>query len=263
MTTPAHAIAPLVLATEPSLAEATEGQIATANRTLASLNLQAQVLRADLAGLRQSLAEVQHDLNGNRVAQLIKTNARLVLEAQDAETAAATAASDFGELTRSSQRDALTDTPNRTLMLDRLEGAITLAQRRGTCMAVLFVDLDHFKQINDSLGHAIGDEVLQWVARCLESAVRESDTVSRHGGDEFLVLLTEVSHPLDVALIASKMLSSLAKPVLMGSAWLHLSASIGVAIYPEHGSEAATLIARADAAMYRAKRSGGGIFEFG
>ena len=164
------------------------------------------------------------------------------------------------ELTNTSQRDVLTGTPNRALMLDRLESAIALARRRGTRAALFFVDVDRFKQINDTLGHAVGDTVLRLVTRRLESVIRDSDTVSRHGGDEFLVLLAEVSSPNDAALIAAKMLLAIAArgPEPLPA----LSASVGIAIYPEDGQEAALLIANADAAMYRSKKRGRGGFSF-
>jgi len=235
--------------------------VVTTARTLASLDEQADAVRAELARLRQDLAQVQHDFSEARAAQLLEANEQLVLAALRAETIAETAVSNLGELALSSQRDALTDTPNRALMLDRLESAIAMARRRGTRVAVLFLDLDDFKQINDTLGHAVGDAVLQLVARRLESVVRDSDTVSRHSGDEFLVLLAEVAQPADAVLTASKLLSALAEPSQVGDHVLHLSASLGVALYPEDGDDAATLIGRADAAMYRTKREGHGRSE--
>lgn len=241
---------------------AVEGKVVAATRALALLNEQADGLRAELAKLRQNLAEVQRDFDETRTAQLREANEQLVLAALHADTIAETAVSNLVELTRASQRDALTDTPNRALMLDRLEIAITSARRRRAHIAVLFLDIDHFKQINDSLGHAVGDEVLQLVARRLESVVRDSDTVSRHSGDEFLVLLAEISQASDAALIAAKMLSALAEPSHVGNHVLCLSASIGIAIYPQDGEDAPTLIRRADAAMYRSKNQALGRFEF-
>jgi diguanylate cyclase (GGDEF)-like protein len=241
---------------------AVERKVVAATRALALLNEQADGLRAELAKLRQNLAEVQRDFDETRTAQLREANEQLVLAALHADTIAETAVSNLVELTRASQRDALTDTPNRALMLDRLEIAITSARRRRAHIAVLFLDIDHFKQINDSLGHAVGDEVLQLVARRLESIVRDSDTVSRHSGDEFLVLLAEISQASDAALIAAKMLSALAEPSHVGNHVLCLSASIGIAIYPQDGEDAPTLIRRADAAMYRSKNQALGRFEF-
>jgi diguanylate cyclase (GGDEF)-like protein len=140
--------------------------------------------------------------------------------------------------------------------------AITLARRRGTHIAVLFIDLDYFKLINDTLGHPVGDAVLCEVGRRLESAVRDSDTVSRYARDEFVVLLAEITQASDAAQIASKMLASLGEPCHFGINVLRLSASIGIALFPEDGDDVATLIGRADVAMYRAKREGGGNFDF-
>jgi diguanylate cyclase (GGDEF)-like protein len=147
-------------------------------------------------------------------------------------------------------------------MLDRLENAIALARRHVTRLAVLFLDLDQFKHINDTIGHAAGDEVLQLVARRIESVVRGSDTVSRHGGDEFLVLVGEVSRASDAGIIAAKILAVLTTPSRVGDHMLRLSASLGIATFPEDGDDAATLISRADAAMYRSKRRRRGGFEF-
>jgi len=240
----------------------TKRAVAAATRTLALLNQQADALRTQLVELRRDLANGQRDFSAVRAAQLREANGQLVLAALHAETIAETAVSDLGEVVRSSQRDALTDTPNRALMRDRLECAIAMARRHRTRIAMVFLDLDHFKQINDTLGHAVGDQVLQLVARRLESVVRDSDTVSRHGGDEFLVLLTGISRASDAAQIADKIIAALSAPSRVGGHVLRLSASVGVTIYPEDGEDAATLINRADAAMYRSKRSGLGGFEF-
>ena len=235
---------------------------AAAKGTLFQLNQQAERLRTHLAKLRQNLAQVQRDCSESHAAQLQEANEKLVLAALQADTNAESAISDLDQLLRVSQRDALTGTPNRALILDRLDSAIAAARRHGTRIAVIFLDLDHFKPINDTLGHAGGDEVLQLVAQRLQSIVRDSDTVSRYGGDEFLVLLTEVSQASDAALLAGKMLAALAAPSHVADYLFQVSASVGITVYPEDGEDATTLINRADAAMYRAKRAGGGSFEF-
>ena len=227
---------------------------AEAARTLARLRAETASVRLELDGLRQDLARVQQDFSGKLATQLLEANEQLVLTALRAQEAAQTVADDLDLMSRVSQLDVLTETPNRTVMQDRLESALAMARRRGAHAAVIFVDLDDFKHINDTLGHAVGDVVLQTVARRLASVVRESDTVSRHGGDEFLVLLAEVAQPSDAALIAAKMFSAVAEPTRVGDAVLHLSASLGIAVYPQDGTDAKTLIAHADAAMYRAKR---------
>lgn len=192
-------------------------EVAAAVQTLRSLNEQADGVRAELVRLRRELAEAQQDLSAKGSAKLVEANEHLVLAALDAQTMAETAVIDLDKLARSSQRDPLTDMPNRALMLDRLENAIALARRHGTRIGVLFLDLDDFKPINDTLGHAVGDAVLQLVARRLESVVRHSDTVSRHSGDEFLVLLAEVSQESGAGMVAAKILSALAAPVVWAS----------------------------------------------
>jgi diguanylate cyclase len=237
-------------------------EVAAAARELALLRRQADQVRADIVRSRSELAQVQRDYGETRAAQLVEANEQLVLAALQAETVAEAATGQLDEIARSSQRDSLTDTPNRALMLDRLENAIALARRHVTRLAVLFLDLDQFKQINDTLGHGVGDEVLQLVARRLQSVVRGSDTVSRHGGDEFLVLVGEISKAADAAVIAAKILAVLTAPSRVGDHMLRLSASLGIATYPEDGEDAATLISRADAAMYRSKRRRSGGFEF-
>lgn len=239
-----------------------EREVAAAARTLALLNEHADGVRADLVKLRRDLANVQRGLDGARAAELLEANEQLVLAALHADTVAEKALRNLVALTRASQRDALTDTPNRALMLDRLDIAINAARRHGTRIAVFFIDIDRFKEINDTRGHAVGDEVLQLVARRLESVVRDSDTVSRHGGDEFLVLLTDISQAADAAIIAEKMLVAVAEPGHVRDGVICLSASLGIAVYPEDGEDAPTLIRRADQAMYRSKRDGPGRFGF-
>jgi diguanylate cyclase len=126
----------------------------------------------------------------------------------------------------------------------------------------LFLDLDEFKRVNDTFGHAVGDAVVQSVARRLQSVVLHSDTVSRHGGDEFLVLMAEIAQACDVALVCKEILTRLAAPSRIGDHLISLSASIGIALFPEDGDDAGTLITRADAAMYNCKKQGGGNFAF-
>lgn len=215
--------------------------------------------RAAAAGMPGQGSE---EADALRAEVLLQANEQLVLAVLHAEELVQTLEGKVDALARSSQHDPLTDTPNRLLMRDRLESAISLGRRYGTRSAVLSIDLDNFKQINDTLGHAVGDEVLRLVARRLESVVRDSDAVSRHGGDEFLVLLAEVTQASDAALIATKIQSALAGPMRVGTHELRVGASIGMAIYPEDGEDAATLIRRADAAMYHRKRRGGHGFGF-
>ena len=158
--------------------------------------------------------------------------------------------------------DALTELPNRVLLNDRLIQALRMGERHHKKLAVLFVDLDHFKAVNDSLGHAAGDALLKSVATRMRETLREMDTVSRHGGDEFVILLPEIEETSDAALVAEKILGGLAPPHVIEGRELHVSASIGISIYPDHGQAAELLVNRADLAMYEAKKSGGGGYRF-
>lgn len=207
------------------------------------------------------LGEQTQAASASRSAQLLEANQQLVLAALHSDHVAETAVSELFAMTNTHQCDGLTNTPNRALMLDRMEHAIDMTERGAMRLAVLYIDLDQFKKINDMHGHMIGDEVLQLVARRLEASVRASDTVSRFGGDEFLVLLTEISQASDAALAAVTLLSAIAAPSGLNGGTVPVSASMGIAMYPGDGKDAPTLISRADEAMYRAKRQGGGGFE--
>jgi len=166
------------------------------------------------------------------------------------------------QLSHLAKHDYLTDLPNRMLLSDRLEQAISLAQRHGDRIAVLFLDLDHFKHINDSLGHVIGDQLLQAVAVRLKRCVRRSDTIGRHGGDEFVLVLSGLDAPERAAISAAKLLAALTIPYHIGLHDLHVPVSIGVSIYPDDGDDAATLINNADTAMYHAKENGRNNYQF-
>lgn len=228
--------------------------------TLASLNRQADDVRIELARLRGHLHKVKQEIGSQRNVQLLEANEHLVAAALHANTIADTAVKTIADMVTTGQRDSLTNTPNRALTLERMDNAIALAKRHAASLAVLFVDVDNLKTINDTIGHAAGDSALQLTARRLESVVRATDTVSRHGGDEFVVLLAEIGQPSEAAAIARKMLHALALPTRIGAHVVGLHASIGVALYPQDGTTAATLIAAADAAMYVAKRRGGSGF---
>ncbi len=154
------------------------------------------------------------------------------------------------------QYDFLTDLPNRVLFNDRLDQAIAAARRHQRQVGLLFLDCDDFKEINDNLGHAVGDLVLQSIAKRLVSAVRNSDTVSRQGGDEFVILLSELEKTEDAAICARKIVAALARPHHIGQQDLHVTVSIGSAIFPEDGRNAETLLKAADMALYEAKQSG-------
>jgi diguanylate cyclase (GGDEF)-like protein/PAS domain S-box-containing protein len=166
------------------------------------------------------------------------------------------------EMTHSSEHDFLTGLPNRMLLNDRVNQAIILAPRHGKKVAVLFLDLDGFKHINDSLGHPTGDKLLQSVAKRLVDCVRGSDTVSRQGGDEFVVLLSEEEHSEDAAITARRMLQEVAEAHSIDQHDLHVTSSIGVSVYPDDGIDAETLIKNADTAMYQAKENGRQSYQF-
>jgi diguanylate cyclase (GGDEF)-like protein len=153
--------------------------------------------------------------------------------------------------------DTLTNLPNRMLLLDRIKQSLTSAERHDNLFAVAFIDLDNFQNVNNSLGHHIGDKVLQTLAQRLAGSVRESDTIARLGGDEFVVSLPDIKSNADLFQIAKKMLGAVALPIEAEGRELHLTASIGIALYPEHGKDAETLLSKADMAMHNAKNLGG------
>jgi len=160
------------------------------------------------------------------------------------------------EMSRAAQHDVLTRLPNRILFDDRLRQAISLAERQNTQLAVLFVDVDQFKRINDTLGHGVGDNLLRSVAGRLTACIRRSDTVSRLGGDEFLILLSPVEHGDDAAVTARKILRAMSSPHIIDDTSLDINVSIGGSAYPADGQDAESLVRRADVAMYEAKQHG-------
>jgi diguanylate cyclase (GGDEF)-like protein/PAS domain S-box-containing protein len=166
------------------------------------------------------------------------------------------------KMTHLAQHDALTGLPNRALLEERLYQAIGLAQRHHKQVALLFLDLDHFKHVNDSLGHAIGDQLLQLVTDLLKTCVRATDTVCRQGGDEFVILLAEIEQPQDAANVAEKLLAAFAVPQRVAGHELHVTLSIGISVYPDDGINVDTAMQNADAAMYHAKASGRNNYQF-
>jgi diguanylate cyclase (GGDEF)-like protein/PAS domain S-box-containing protein len=160
------------------------------------------------------------------------------------------------QMTHSAQHDFLTGLPNRVLLEDRVSQAIAFASRHTKKVAILFLDLDGFKHINDSLGHRTGDKLLQSIAKCLVGSLRASDTVSRQGGDEFVVLLSEMEHSEDAVIKVQRVLKAIAEVHSIDQHDLHVTASIGVSVYPDDGLDAETLLKNADTAMYQAKESG-------
>jgi len=242
-----------------------EDDVFTATRhALGLLHHEADGLRKELAGLRRDIAEARREFDSTRAACLMEANEQLVVAALRARDVSESAIAELDALSRASQFDALTETFTRVLMLDRIDNAHAHAQarRRGNRGAVMFLDVDGFKAINDAHGHAAGDDALRHVAARLTASVRESDAVGRFGGDEFLVLLAEVAGEPEVAMVAGKMLAALDGEGVDGGAPSGLSASIGIALFPDDADDALALIALADACMYRSKRRGGASCTF-
>jgi diguanylate cyclase (GGDEF)-like protein len=163
---------------------------------------------------------------------------------------------------RQANFDPLTGIPNRLLFLDRLQQALDRARREKYHVALFFLDLDRFKEVNDTLGHEAGDELLRETARRLSRILRKTDTVARMGGDEFTVIMPRIVEPPTVSAVASRILDALAEPFTLPGGEGRISGSIGIAFFPEDGEEIATLLQHADAAMYRAKESGRNTYTF-
>lgn len=273
--------------------------VADAEVELAGLGVQVEAMRALLVRLAQDVVCAQRRLDQSQTAGLAKVNEHLVLAAltsqadvevatqvldeatQSAQAAALVevnehlvvaaltsqadaeeAAQALEELARSTALDPLTQLPNRATLLDRFAQVLANARRHGGRFALLLLDLDDFKQVNDAHGHLFGDRVLRLVADRLVSAVRKVDTVSRHGGDEFLVLLAELNQPGDAQAVAGKLIEALGAPAELDGHVVSLTASVGIALYPDDGDDFDTLVARADAAMYETKRQRAGGMAF-
>jgi diguanylate cyclase (GGDEF)-like protein len=245
-----------------NLTDTTHSGSENSKNELADLQKEIEQARRVLALLHEGAMAAERWLSSQRAMELLAANEQLVVAALRAQTNAEAATQELKQISRAAELDALTGLHNRVSLLDRFEYAVAIAKRVGTRLALLFIDLDNFKQINDTLGHAVGDQVLRLAAKRLAAAVRGSDIVSRHGGDEFLILLTDVSYATDVIQIALKLIAALGPPIRVGADVLRLTASIGISLFPDDGEDATTLINRADAAMYRAKRSGAGGFVF-
>jgi diguanylate cyclase (GGDEF)-like protein len=165
-------------------------------------------------------------------------------------------------MTHLAHHDTLTKLPNRTLFYDRLAQAIYKAKRDDGEFALLFIDLDHFKEINDAMGHDVGDEVLKEVSQRFASTIRQEDTLARLGGDEFTILMEKLDYGTNASVLAQKILETLKKPIIIESNQFYLSCSIGISLFPSDGKNMQDLLKYADAAMYRAKEEGRSNFQF-
>lgn len=221
-----------------------------------------RVLTSDNVRLKKELEKMSHFSDGQTILirKLQKINEELVFSTLKAYAEVDESELKLVSLKRSSQRDSLTGTANRPLMLECINQSIAATKRHRKNFALLFIDLDHFKPVNDRFGHCFGDQLLKKVAERLGSVIRESDVLSRHGGDEFLVLLNEISGQKDVIKVVRKIKSELTRSFIINNNEINLSASVGFALYPQDGIKAETLIRRADQAMYRVKSQGGDGF---
>ncbi len=206
----------------------------------------------------QLIKAAQEDLN----VKLRQANERLIIGSIHAQILTEEIERSKEVMSHMANHDFLTNLPNRMQLHDRIEQAIASAKRRNAQLAVLFLDLDRFKIVNDSMGHAIGDQLLQSVAQRLKSAIRDTDTVSRHGGDEFVLMLTEVAQEKALGLTVNAIREIVTAPYTIEGNQLQIGATIGISIYPKDGDNVETLIRNADAAMYYAKENGRNMVEF-
>ncbi|OGU08392.1 MAG: diguanylate cyclase [Geobacteraceae bacterium GWC2_58_44] len=213
-------------------------------------------IRQEAADQREETAIANAALNESTNAQVREANERLIVASIHAQTMTEAAELATEQMSYMAEHDVLTGLPNRALLTDRLAQSIALAQRHEKKVALMYLDLDHFKHVNDSLGHAVGDQLLQSVAKRLQRCVRLSDTVSRQGGDEFVVLLTEIDEVQDAVLTAEKVIEAMARPHVVTGNQLHVTISIGISIYPDDGRDVETMLRNADTAMYQAKKTG-------
>ena len=261
-------------------------KLASAREDAAHLRENAADLREDAAHLREGTAQARegeaHAREGavilrereiraaessptssnEQMMMLQQANEHLVIATIESHKLAEQVETAKVELYHSAYHDALTGLPNRMLLQDRLSQAVELAHREARQVAVMFMDLDRFKNINDSLGHAVGDQLLQAIAQCLTACVRHSDTVSRTGGDEFVLLLSHIERAEDAAIAARKILATLALPHNIDDHDLHITVSIGISIYPDDGHDVESLMKCADTAMYHAKENGRNNYAF-
>ena len=224
----------------------------------ATLAARTAELQAIIDRLQAELAErkrAEEHLIAERTAELQATNRRLEVEISERLQAE-------GRAQHLADHDVLTGLPNRRLFEDRVTQALAFSVRNRKLTAVMFVDLDRFKHVNDTLGHAVGDAMLKEVAQRLVDQLREGDTICRLGGDEFVILLPEIKRSSDAAHVAQKIIEAVAQPVTLDERDLHITCSIGITVFPDDGRDAEALIRNADAAMYHAKEIGRANYQF-
>ena len=240
-----------------NIAVARDGTAAQRENNIAMRETRATVREKEILAEETLKAASNH-----LIIMLQKANAHLVAVSIEAHKMAEQVKVAKDQLAYLAHHDVLTDLPNRILLLDRLNSAIELAGRKGWQLALLFLDLDRFKYVNDSLGHVVGDKLLQSVAERLVGCARHSDTISRQGGDEFVVLLPFIEQREDAALCAQKLIDALKLPHHIAGHDIHVNVSIGIGIYPDDGLDADTLMKNADTAMFCAKENRSNKFKF-
>jgi diguanylate cyclase (GGDEF)-like protein len=252
------------LTTREELAQA-RGKTADQRDDVAEAREQEMDMRETLISWREKIilqAESTKAMDETLLFQLRQANEHLVVTTIQSQQMTEQIQKVNDQMGHLAHHDPLTGLPNRILLKQRLLLAIALAQRRNTTLALLFLDLDNFKHINDSLGHEIGDQLLQSVAQRLTKCVRNTDTISRQGGDEFVILLPEDNVAEDAALTAKKIVEELSLPHFLGGHEMHVTTSIGISIYPEDAQDTDMLIKNADTAMYQAKAKGRNNYQF-
>ena len=221
--------------------------------------------REESATLREqaiSDAQALTDTQGDSNLQLREANEHLVIASIESHIMAEKLEKSRAEMSHLANHDFLTDLPNRMQLYDRISQAIASAKRNANKLTILFMDLDRFKDVNDSFGHVVGDQLLQAVAQRLTGAVRDSDTVSRPGGDEFVLLLPDAGHENLLVPMIEKIHAAITAPYTIAGNDLNIGTTIGISIFPEDGEEVETLIRCADAAMYHAKENGRNTYQF-
>ena len=229
---------------------------------VARIRTEIEEARHELAGLHGELAAARRELDSKRAARLVEANEQLVLATIAAQRAAEASEQAAREMAEAAQRDPLTGLPNSLVLRSRLATAVSDAKQAGCHVALLLLNLADFKRINDTLGHAMGDKVLQLAAHSLGALVRPIDTVSRHQGTAFLILLPQLADASEAISQAASIVAALGSPTMLNDHVLRLAANVGISVYPEDGADADSLIDRSVAAMYRAKWNGLGSYAF-